>query len=214
MALVNRNEDSPASNLLRILKRSSGLTIKEIEKEMGVTTNAVRLQLNKLMAEGLIESRRESRGRGRPHLIFTLTEKAQKVFPRNYEELLSVLLEKVLRIDSDIDKREAMEFLVEKMSERFGEYLKSDLPKERLLELASVLEERGIIVDILEEDEGLILKEFNCPYNEIAQSYPEICKIEKDTLSKILKSPVRLNHCLMDGDSFCQFHISRVAVPQ
>ncbi len=211
MNLHNGNESTPASILMRLLKRSGGLTIKEIVREMGVTTNAVRIQINKLEAAGLIEARRENKGRGRPHLIYTLTEKANKVFPRNYEELLSVLLEKVLRIDGNGDKQVILAGLVEKMTERFGEQIKSDNPDERLREFVALLKDRGIMVDI-ERDEAsgaMLLKEFSCPYSEIARAFPEICEIEKDTLARLINTPVFLSQCMHEGHNHCQFRIPK-----
>lgn len=207
MIFNNNNDDSPAIHLLQILKRTGGMTIKEIEKEMGVTKNAVRVQLGKLMTEGMVESRREKQGRGRPHLIFTLTERALKVFPRNYVELLNVLLEKVLRQDAPSEKQTILNYLIEKMSERFGEQIKGDSPSERLHELVTLLKDRGIMAELVEQEPGIALREFNCPYNEIARLYPEICGIEKEMISKVLHSPVQLNNCMMNGNTYCQFQI-------
>lgn len=208
MILTNNYDDSPAIHLLYILKRNGGMTIKDIEREMGVTKNAVRVRLSKLMAEGMVEGHREKRGRGRPHLFFTLTAKALKVFPQNYVELLNVLLEKVLRIDGNPEKTAILSYLIEKMSERFGEQIKGKSPAERLQELVALLQNRGIMVELVKQEPGIALREFNCPYNEIAQLYPEICSIEKETLSKVLHSPVQLNNCIMNGHTYCQFQIT------
>src|SRR5262247_808689 len=91
-----RIDRSPAGQILKLLQQQGALSIKEIETALGVTTTAVRQQLTTLMVEGLVTATTVREKRGRPHAMYSLSEKGQAFFARGYEDLALVLLEEVL----------------------------------------------------------------------------------------------------------------------
>lgn len=71
----------PADRILSTLKTRGALGIPDIARILSVTVEAVRQQMAKLEAEGLVDAESRSSGRGRPTQIWRLTGKATSAFP-------------------------------------------------------------------------------------------------------------------------------------
>src|SRR5437868_6435428 len=67
-------------------------TVNELATELGVTDNAVRAQLQRLVRDGLARSAGSRRGVRKPHVEYELTGKARELFPRAYEPFLRELV--------------------------------------------------------------------------------------------------------------------------
>jgi predicted ArsR family transcriptional regulator len=70
-----------------ILKTRGPQPLSAIAEEMDVTKEGARFHLLKLEKEGLVESRSEAKGRGRPKKIWSLTDKGNARFPDMHGEL-------------------------------------------------------------------------------------------------------------------------------
>src|SRR4029434_1267382 len=111
-----RIDGSPAGQILKLLQQQGALSIKEIETALGVTTTAVRQQLTTLMAEELVTAVTVRATRGRPHAVYSLSEKGQAFFARGYEALALVLLEEMLKLT----ERDNTQRLLQRVSARLG----------------------------------------------------------------------------------------------
>src|SRR5215472_17279948 len=82
--------------VLELLRRRGRLSAETIANDLGVTPNAVRQHLSNLEREGLVVNQPErDAGRGRPALLFALTERADSVFPKRYGQLATMVLQEV-----------------------------------------------------------------------------------------------------------------------
>jgi predicted ArsR family transcriptional regulator len=82
----------------------------------------------------------------------------------------------------------------------------------------SLEEKIGLVVDLLGEEgfmaawkvagERYQLTEYNCPYLQIGQRHPEVCRIDHTLISQALAVPVERNTCLLEGDEHCTFTIT------
>src|SRR5881398_2144217 len=86
---------STRMEVLELLRRKGRSSAETIANDLGVTPNAVRQHLTNLEREGLVVSQPERSGRGRPSLIFALTERADSVFPKRYGQLATMVLQEV-----------------------------------------------------------------------------------------------------------------------
>ena len=80
---------------LFILKNEGEMTLKEMAKELAVTTEGARFQLLKLANESFVKSESRSEGRGRPKQIWSLTEQGHAKFPDTHSGLTVKLIEKI-----------------------------------------------------------------------------------------------------------------------
>src|ERR1700681_4364535 len=86
---------STRMEVLELLRRKGSSSAETISTDLGVTPNAVRQHLTNLERDGLVVSHPERSGRGRPSLLFSLTERADAVFPKRYGQLATMVLQEV-----------------------------------------------------------------------------------------------------------------------
>src|SRR3990167_9315351 len=74
---------STRQHILEYLQRQGRATVKELGNLLGLTSTGIRQHLTVLERDGLVDAR-EERGRvGRPTLVYSLTEKADALFPKD-----------------------------------------------------------------------------------------------------------------------------------
>src|SRR5260370_32753633 len=86
---------STRMEVLELLRRKGRSSAETIANDLGVTPNAVRQHLTNLERDGLVVSQPERSGRGRPSLLFVMTERADAVFPKRYGQLATMVLQEV-----------------------------------------------------------------------------------------------------------------------
>ncbi|GAF88364.1 unnamed protein product, partial [marine sediment metagenome] len=73
---------STRQQILQYLQRHGRATVKELGSLLSLTSTGIRQHLTVLERDGLVDAR-EERGRvGRPTLVYSLTEKADALFPK------------------------------------------------------------------------------------------------------------------------------------
>ncbi|MBO0894787.1 MAG: helix-turn-helix domain-containing protein, partial [Acidimicrobiales bacterium] len=81
--------------VLDALKQHGEATVEEVAKSLGITPAGARQHLAALIREGLVALVDEPRppgARGRPKRRYSLTERAEPLFPKAYGELTNELL--------------------------------------------------------------------------------------------------------------------------
>ena len=198
---------NPAGAVLTLLQRKGTLTVKEMEEGLGVTATAVRQQIGNLLAEGYIEQTEERNGRGRPRHVYRLTEKGQALFPHHYDEFTNTLLGEILISEGPQKVMALLERMGRRLAEQYARQIASQAPADRAQELTELLNAKGILAEVQIDPDGLNFHEYNCPYYELARQYREICEMELGMIAQVLKQPVALITCTLDGHHGCQFRI-------
>lgn len=85
--------------ILKRLKMKGSATATELSHALGMAPNAIRAHLALLERGGLIEARREKRGRGRPARVYHLATHSEGFFPRHYDQLLEELIGQLRAVD-------------------------------------------------------------------------------------------------------------------
>ncbi len=212
MSLNNhQKEQTPIWQIVEHLQRHGSSTIKELEDVLGVTTTAVRQHLNSLLAEGYIrrETERDS-GVGRPSHAYVLTNRAHELFACRCDDLALTLLEEVFDLEGSQRTQMLLDRVGTKLAHRYASQVKSTVLTERVDQLADALQQRGVLTDVMDNDENVIvLKMYNCPFHELASAHKEICDMDEAMIGKVLGKPVKSTSCIMDGQSSCAFVVAR-----
>ncbi len=198
---------SPAGEVLMLLQRKGAATVKELEEAMDVTATAVRQQLMVLLAEGFIEQRAENIGRGRPKHVYSLTTKGRALFPRHYDEFTNSLLREILLVEGPGKVEELLARMGKRMAEQYAQQIDSPVPHERALALTEMLKAKGILAEVNIEPDGIVFREYTCPYYELAREHRAICEMEQSMIEQVMNQPVALVSCTLDGHHGCQFKI-------
>jgi len=205
-----QNRESPSWRVLEYLQRKGAATIKELEDVLGVTTTAVRQQLQTLQADGYVERSSVHAGVGRPHHVYSLTAKAHELFSSHCDDLALTLLEEVFALEGEERTGQLLERVGSRLAKRYSPLVRSGRLKERVAQLAEALYARGVLTDVSQEAEDVfILQTYNCPYHELAHEHRDICEMDEKFMREVLGSDVNLHRCMMDGHPSCKFVVHR-----
>lgn len=199
------------SRVLKTLLLNQKRTVNELAESVDINPISVRHHVNKLEAEGLIQSQEERHGVGRPRLVYSLSNKGMEQFPQRYLQLTLRLLEQL--------KTSLPEKVLGNIFREVAEGIADDLTqhidleklglKERLELLQEVLISEGFMVN-LEEDEGnYYIVEASCPYHHVGEDHPEICVVDRELIAHFSASNPERIECILDGDKQCKYMIKR-----
>ena len=195
-------------SLLDLIRRHGSLTIHEMVKHLGVTPTAIRNRLTRLVSSGMVERESEQGGRGRPKHSYKPSVETHKKLGQNYADLAVVLWDEMMRSVEDHKLRRIIfGRITERLAEVYRAQVTGDAWENRLVQLGSILHDRGIETEVTLGDGSLmpILKQHSCPYYELAQVDRTVCAMERKMFEKILGRGVRLSQCRLDGHRSCDF---------
>lgn len=204
-------DSSPRSTILRILQSRGSASIKDLEVALGVTATAVREQVAHLIAEDIILARRVRGDVGRPFYVYTLTAKAQELFPKDYGELAHLLLQEIVAMDGPEKLHQLLDRVGIRLAAQYAGHLRGQELEDKLRALADLLVQKGVGAEVRHDDvgEGFVLHANTCPYFAVVQDHREICGMEQQMLSRLLGAEVVLGDCVLDGHNGCQFHVQQ-----
>lgn len=210
MALrFSSGSNSPAWRIVEYLQRHGSATIKELEQVLGVTATAVRQHLATLQAEGYVDRTTVHAGVGRPHHAYVVTDEVRKLFDSRCDDLALTLLEEMFEMEGEEKVSMLLQRVSQRLADRYAGSVRSPLLRQRVEEMASVLGQQGVLTDVVAtEDDGVVLKTYNCPYHDLAQEHRQICDMDQEMMQQVLGSDVALSACILDGDGGCTFVVS------
>jgi DeoR family suf operon transcriptional repressor len=182
-------------------------TIADLAAAAGINSISVRHHLNYLQANGLVSAAEERHGIGRPRLVYSLTEQGFERFPTSYLRLMNQLLAQLkLSIPEDqLDK--IFSQIATTILEKYVNKLKSLSFEERINLIQEILTQEGFTIELERKENGIELHEITCPYYQIGQNHPEVCKLDQKLISGILSIPAEKIQCVLRGDAHCIYII-------
>lgn len=172
--------------ILDYINRHGPSTVDDLAVAAGVVAVTVRAHLAVLEREGLVVGQEVLTGRaGRPRIHYTLTVRAQDVFPKGYDQLARRLLETV---GSD----EARGSLITKTATAWAASVAASVTpggnqEARLRAAVSALDETGCETEWHEEEGHLQITLHNCPYPTVVERFPQLCEMERTFLEDMLQ---------------------------
>lgn len=197
---------------LRLLKQSKGLTAQELAAALAISPVAVRKHLDALRQEGLVTVRLRRQGMGRPSYVYLLTPAAAALFPQGYQQMLVDVLQDLLATDGEQKVRRLLEARADRQRRSYEGRLAALDPEQRVQELARLRNEDGYMTALEEDDEGFILRQYNCPIQDVSRRFRQACGCEVDLFRRLLgvKRIERLETVLNDDPS-CAYRIPKAA---
>ena len=199
--------NTTAGKVLKAIQMRGRASTKDVAADLGVTTSAVRLHLAQLQASGAIRAEKVREGVGRPHYAYSLTPDAHNLFYKDYGDLARLLLEEV----TETQGPEALQVVLGRVGDRLANKYREQVPgqdlAERVQAWAELLDQRGVAVRIVRTGEGFVLREYGCPYQNVAVESRAVCEMERQVMARLLESGVKLTRCVLDGHQGCEFAI-------
>jgi predicted ArsR family transcriptional regulator len=141
---------------------------------------------------------------------------ANKRLGQNYADLVVILWDEMMR---NVEDRKLRRFLFGRITERLAELYRAEVTgvewERRLVQLGTVLHDRGIETEVTRGDGGSlpVLKQHSCPYYELAEADRAVCAMERKMFEKVLGRSLRLSQCRLDGYRSCDFEAKPIVTP-
>jgi predicted ArsR family transcriptional regulator len=209
--LLNSEEaQSTADRLLHLLKMRGPQQAVDAGGVLGMTAEAARQQLVKLVSAGLVESFSQARGVGRPAQLWQLTGKGHGRFPDGHSGLTVQLLDAVRETFGE----QAIDRLISVREEQSRDVYRRELAKAadlpgRVELLAQIRSREGYMADFSVRDDGsFLLVENHCPICAAATTCQGFCRSELQTFEQVLEARVERTEHLLQGARRCAYLIT------
>lgn len=187
------------SDILNFLKRSES-SVDDLSSRLGISATATRQHLSILERDRLVKRRAVKAKIGRPKDSYSLTEKAETLFPKAYNDLCKWVIGDIIEREGPESVKAMMGRLGTKYASQYKEKVKGTGDVESVV---GILNELGAFAEA-GIDEGQFLKVCNCPFYEIAQEFKDIiCEFHLKFIGSLLNLPVKLLSCMAQGDEDC-----------
>jgi len=201
------------SEILAHLKRTGGSAVEELATSLGLARMTVRQHLATLERDDLVNSREVRRATGRPHYVFSLTDRGEEMFPKRYDRLAGLILEEVSLLDgaeiaglTPAQKRRLLfDRMVGRLHSQYEAKVAGKALKERVEAVAGILDEEGGFAEWRPVNGGFEIADYNCVYRRVVDSHDDLCDWHLSLLSRLLGNDVTCTQFMSKGAECCRF---------
>ena len=177
------------ADILEALKRSDGMAVSELAKELKMSYMGVKQHCVNLEKKGYLKTWRVPRTQvGRPEKLYRLTEACNDLFPQAGASLTLNLLQGVKQLYGESAPEKMLFHHFEDQRQRWGERMKgiSSLA-EKATRLAELRDSEGCFSKCTyEANEGLRIEEYHHPMSPIYEVYPNAVRMEVQMMEQLL----------------------------
>lgn len=172
-----------------LLLRRAPHTVDELAQSLHLTDNAIRMHLTILERDGLLEQHGERRGTSKPAAVYALTPEAEQLFPKAYDQILSLLLETLQERMS----AEELETLLRVVGRRLAGRLQDGgaIEQERLARAVEALNDLGGLAELEQRDGNIAIHGYRCPFAAAVPGHPQVCRLAETFLTALIGAPVQ-----------------------
>jgi len=199
-SLLTGTRKSIVANLL-----GNDTTAVELATILKINESAIRRHLDSLEKEGFITSRFEISGRGRPKKVYSLTSQGRSLFPRKTRELLSFLIQRVTQRYGEKE----VESLMLSVAKDFAKQLVTKKVEgtlfSRLNQLVQFLDDYGFFTSLSKQKGKFVIEYRNCVFEDVISQFGKyICKIDEEITREIAGNVnIEWKECIAKGDRKC-----------
>ena len=172
--------------IIMLLKRSVGLSVAELGKELGMSYMGVKQHCIALEKRGYLDTWRRPKEIGRPEKAYRLTEKANALFPDVGSELTLEILDSIKAISGANAAEKLLFAYFQKIGRNYQAKVKGESLEERLQSLARIRDREGRLSSFEAGDEGVRLVEYHDPLRGIAAAFDSVHRMEEQMLERVL----------------------------
>ena len=200
------------SQILSLLKRSGGNTVEELASSLSLARMTVRQHLATLERDDLVTAREVRRATGRPHFLYTLTDKGEETFPKRYDRLADMIIDEVALLDgSEIEglspvEKKALLFrkLAQRLALQYAPRVEGKDLEERVQTVTEILQSESGFAEWRKLDAGFEILDYNCAYRKVAENQ-DLCAWHLEFLTELLGDNVRAVSFQNKGGDLCRF---------
>ncbi len=196
--------------ILDLLKREGEHSAGALGEALGLTPMAARLQLYALEEEGLVATRSEAKGRGRPTLYWSLTDASAKIFPDAHQALAVEMIQSVEELFGAEGLKKFIKRHGDMQRTAYGDKLDSAKTLgERVKRLAKARSDEGYMAEAKRDGRDWLLVENHCPICSAAKACTGLCANELAVFSDVLgdKVSVSREEHILAGARRCAYRV-------
>jgi predicted ArsR family transcriptional regulator len=198
--------------ILQHLREKGGADATELAAVLGLSPVTIHYHINVLQRDGLLESKPQRQGVGRPRNVFTLKDSALGKFPQSYHRLSDRLLDMLKSRLSEADIQALFERIGAEIAAEHAASLEGKTLERKIETLLDLLGEEGFLSRLDKASDHFVLTQVNCPYQYVATRHPEVCELDLQLMNSALGTEVKREACVVNGDSVCTFHIASTTI--
>jgi predicted ArsR family transcriptional regulator len=198
--------------ILNILKQRSQVTIEELAQDLHLTPATIRHHLDILRGDGFVEVKaiRHRLKPGRPQHLYTLTERANEHFPKNYAEFADLTLKEIGERAGFGELDAIMRGVAQRMIADVPRPAPGEPMPQRLDRVVSFLNERGYLARWELADRGYLLHTANCPYQALAHRRTAPCVMDMTQMTELLGVTPERIQSIASGALACAYRVPEV----
>lgn len=183
---------SPVTEIILHIKKSPGLSVKELCALMDMSYMGVKQHCMELEKKGYLDTWRRPKPQGRPEKVYRLTPKLDPFFPRSGEEMLIDMLKHAERSFGPTAPEKLLYAFFQAKADSYQVRLAQETELEnKVLLLARLRTAEGCMSEAeMAAGGALRLVDYHCPWAELAKKYPLIAEIECDLIERLLECSV------------------------
>lgn len=190
------------------MKRRGSISLDDAVTATGLTRTTLREHFGHFERDGLVMRHSRKKGRGRPSLRYELTEQGHALFPSRDGVLLRELL--------GFLTAEGRPELVERFFDTFWKSRLEDARNRlrtvdgndrdgKIRVVEELLQEQGFMPEISTGEEGLVIRECNCPFPEAVKQTRLPCRLEAQFFAQLFDEPATRITYIPDGSPSCTY---------
>ncbi len=193
--------------ILQLLKRRGRATVQELAKALDMTLMGVRLHLVVVERDGYVRRSTLREKPGRPAMVYSLTPKAEELFPKRYDLLAEKLLEAVQRAEVSGGLDSVLSATAHELAAPFVGRLNGGGRAGRVEQVGRLLEEIGGFASCERTEGGHLIHQYNCLYYHVAERRREVCSMCGLFLGEMLGVAPEPRAYLLDGAGRCTYFV-------
>jgi DeoR family suf operon transcriptional repressor len=207
--------ETTREQVLRYVRGRRESTVTQLAASLDLSQQAVRRHLDGLRADGLVDTRLERHGVGRPSLLFFVTERGEELSSRAYLQLLSRLFRHLGKMSTDEvggnSSREALETVFAGVSAEVAADHEAEVRgttlDERVAQVSRALEPEGIVDEWHKEGDTFQILNGDCPYLRLAEMSDAACRSDRRSIELLVGANVEQVSRIVDGSPVCEYLI-------
>ena len=205
--------------ILQLLQKNHSYTVDGLSNALGLAPATIRRHLDILQRDRLVDFREVRKRTGRPEYSFYLTEAGHESLPKEYDQLLGMMVEEISYLEAEHTRakngQQILDLVFERMSDRVADGYSEELDgkgmSSRLDTLTRHLEEANFFPDVEVADGRILIRLQNCPFRSVALQNKSVCGFDLNLIGSLLDADVERQECIHDGDNSCMYTATAVA---
>ena len=192
-ALLRDMLRTPVIGIILHLKRSPGMSVKELCSVMGMSYMGVKQHCDDLDKKGFLDTWRRPKSAGRPEKVYRLTHKLDPLFPSVSGEMTEEILDMSERVFGETAPQKLLFTYFQEKADSLAPKMEGLSTVDRATLLAKIRAQEGCmsVCEVDEDGQGLSLVEYHCPFASLAVKYDIVRELECDMLERLLNCPVQ-----------------------